>query len=144
MGNTAVEVRDAMVGKLAPVAAQNGGVANSVSAYEGSLEGLTSGKNCLIVYPAVLVLYTGSTFEVESAPSFERVMRFSVLHVSTKLEGGVIDLVESTRALLTSSSLALAITPLVVGKEFYTELKGGVAVCGVEYITTTEFEATPS
>jgi len=96
----------------------------------------------VLVYPAVLVSYAGSKYVADSAPSFERFFKFSVWHVSTELEGSVIDLVETTRAILNNSSLGLAITPLVIEREFYTELKGGIAVCGAEYVTSTDEEAS--
>ncbi len=138
---TVHEITDAILLKLVSVSAKSGGMAKTIDAYEGSIELLDAGARVL-AYPAVLVSYAGSTYITDSAPSFERLLKFSVWHVSTELEGNVIDLVEATRAILNNSSLGLAITPLVIEREFYTELKNGIAVCGAEYVTSTDEEAS--
>ena len=144
MNYTVREIEEAILAALAPVSTTGGGAARMVASYEGQFENAATGNAQMIVlYPAVLIAFLGSTFDPSCAPTFERSMRFAVYCASANTGSelarrrGACALLDATRALLNHNSLGLDISPLIVESESVVTSSRSISVYVGEYALVT-------
>jgi phage gp37-like protein len=149
MNLTVKDVQDAIVVALAPMLAQNGGKARSVSSYGGQFEKAALGQGQIrLVMPAVMVAYAGSEYDPSSAPTHDRTMRFRLYHGSASPSSELVrrqealDLMDASRSLLNGADLGLAVTPLAVERESPVPAGDGFCVYAADYLTHMAEDAT--
>ncbi len=143
MNYTIKQIEDGIIAALAPVTVANGGPVRTLGSYEGQFDETVDAKNqFMVICPAVLVTYLGSSLEPDGAPLFTRVLRFAALHGSANLKSetdrrnDVYTLLDSVRPLLNSNTLGLDISPLLLERETVIATGKHLTIYSAEYKTS--------
>jgi len=145
---TIAAIEDAIIAKLAPLKTWSGGAngVRTIKSYRSELMDEESLARATRIFPALLVVYTGSDYEEHGARKIER-MAYTIFVCDRNLreesegrrgalEGpGVYALLDSVRDLLYDSRLGLDIFPMVVVRERPVWFGQGVTIYSAEYET---------
>lgn len=140
MNYTIAQIEQAILSELSDLTVSKGGHVRTLESYQGQFNGPAAGKDqVLVLCPAILVSYIGSSYKPDGAPAFERVFKFALFHVSSNMESEktrrqtVYDLLDSTKKNLVYQTLGLDIAPFIIERESVVDSVGALSVYCAEY-----------